>query len=117
MGGWGVGRGTHDWVEQEEHVEASAEEHAEQPTRERRLARHREEGRQRHDGDHREWEERVAQKARVEGVVHRLGEGARDGRHVEGELEVPERLGDFCEGFRPLDVDLSNAGHDLHRHP
>ncbi len=45
--------------------------------------------------------------------MHRLGEGARDRGHVQGKLEVPERLGDVLELWRPLDADVSNAAHDL----
>ena len=109
--------GTHDRVDQEEHVERSAEEHAEQLMRERRLAQHRIEGRQRHDGDQCGGEERVAEEARVVGVVHRLGEGARDRGHVERDLHVLERLADVLELFWPLDADASDAANYLPQAP
>ena len=104
-------------VNEEEHVERPAEEHAEQPIFERRPARHRIEGRHGHDGDQRGWEERVAEEARVVGVVRRLGEGACDRGHVEGDLDVLERLADVLELLWPLNADAADAAGDLPRTP
>jgi hypothetical protein len=103
-------------VDQEEHVERSAEENAEHPIFECRPERHRIEGRQRHDGDQGGWEERVAEEASVEGVVHCLREGACDRGHVEVKLDVLERLADLLKVFWPLNADAADAASDLPGH-